>query len=162
LGEDNPYIFDIPNFRQAGMEVTLDQVFKMTERRFQVGRRLIQNKPWDLFMLCDIALDRLHHVFWQYVDPRHPLYEPGNKYEDISKRHDRSVRAQVGSPLGLSPEDAIPIVMSDPGARPMMGGLCFNDWLIQENSPTLAEPVSEPTPIAKVKKDWSKTVAWGD
>src|SRR5262249_47605602 len=32
LGEDNPYIFDIPNFRQAGMEVTLDQVFKMTER----------------------------------------------------------------------------------------------------------------------------------
>ena len=22
--------------------------------------------------------------------------------------------------------------MSDHGARPMMGGFCFNDWLIQE------------------------------
>ena len=50
------YIFDIPNFRQAGFDVTLDQVFKMTERRFQVGRRLLRNKPWDFFMLCDIAL----------------------------------------------------------------------------------------------------------
>ena len=39
LGGKGQYIFDIPNFRQAGYDVTLDQVFKMTERRFQVGRR---------------------------------------------------------------------------------------------------------------------------
>jgi predicted AlkP superfamily phosphohydrolase/phosphomutase len=162
LGPDHPYIFDIPNFRQAGMDVTLDQVFKMTERRFQVGRRLIQNKPWDLFMICDIALDRLHHVFWQYVDPRHPLYKPGNQYEDIFKRYYRFLDEQVGTLLELVPDDAITMVMSDHGARPMMGGLCFNDWLIKEGYLTLAEPVAEPTPIAKVQKDWSKTVAWGD
>src|SRR5439155_993859 len=35
------YIFDIPNFRDKGYEFVLDQVFKMTERRFAVARRLV-------------------------------------------------------------------------------------------------------------------------
>ena len=37
------------------------------------------------------------------------------------------------------PEDAVTIVMSDHGARPMMGGLCFNDWLIKEGYLALEE-----------------------
>ena len=156
------YIFDIPNFRQAGMEVTLDQVFKMTERRFQVGRRLIQNKPWDFFMLCDIALDRLHHVFWQYFDPRHPQYRPGNEYETTFQDYYRFLDEQVGSLLELVPDDAITMVMSDHGARPMMGGLCFNDWLMQEGYLKLDAPVTKPTPIKDASIDWSRTVAWGD
>jgi predicted AlkP superfamily phosphohydrolase/phosphomutase len=162
LGGKGQYIFDIPNFREAGFDIALDQVFKMTERRFQVGRRLIQNKPWDFFMLCDIAPDRLHHVFWQYYDPRHPLYEPGNKYEQVFQDYYRFLDQHVGSLLELIPEDAVTMVMSDHGARPMMGGLCFNDWLIQEGYLTLAEPVSGPTPIKDASIDWSRTVAWGD
>ena len=106
-------------------------------------------------MLCDIALDRLHHVFWQYVDPRHPLYEPGNEYEDIFKRYYRFLDEQVGTLLELVPDDAITMVMSDYGARPMMGGLCFNDWLIQENYLTLAEPVSEPDADREGAIDWA-------
>ena len=39
----------------------MDQIFKMTERRFQVARRLIKTKPWDFFMMCRDGLDRLHH-----------------------------------------------------------------------------------------------------
>ena len=52
--------------------------------------------------------------------------------------------------------------MSDHGARPMMGGLCFNDWLMQEGYLAMTETVTEPTPIAKAPIDWSRTVAWGD
>jgi predicted AlkP superfamily phosphohydrolase/phosphomutase len=162
LGGKGEYIFDIPNFRQAGFDVTLDQVYKMTERRFRVGRRLIANKPWDLFAICDIALDRLHHVFWQYFDPRHPLHEPGTPYETAFQDYYRFLDDQVGSLLELVPDDAVTILMSDHGARPMMGGVCFNDWLIREGYLTLAEPVSGQTPIKDASIDWSRTVAWGD
>jgi predicted AlkP superfamily phosphohydrolase/phosphomutase len=162
LGGSGRYIFDIPNFRQAGFDQTLEQVFQMTERRFQVGRRLIKNKPWDFFMLCDIAPDRLHHVFWQYYDPRHPLYEAGNRYETIFQDYYRFLDRALGEFLELVPDDAVTIVMSDHGARPMMGGLCFNDWLIEEGYLTLAEPVSGPVPIKEAKIDWSRTAAWGD
>jgi predicted AlkP superfamily phosphohydrolase/phosphomutase len=52
--------------------------------------------------------------------------------------------------------------MSEHGARPMMGGVCFNDWLIDEGFLTLDHPVSGQTPIKDASIDWSKTVAWGD
>ncbi|MEA2556702.1 MAG: hypothetical protein QOG88_240, partial [Actinomycetota bacterium] len=34
LGGPGNYIFDIPNFRTQGMDFAMDQIFKMTERRF--------------------------------------------------------------------------------------------------------------------------------
>src|SRR6476619_1899009 len=145
------------------LDVTIDQVFKMTERRFQVGRRLIQNKPWDFFMLCDIAPDRLHHVFWQFYDKRHPLYEVDNKFEGSFQEYYRFLDNELGAFMELVPDAAVTIVMSDHGARPMMGGLCFNDWLIQEGYVTLTEPVTTgPIPIKNATIDWSRTRAWGD
>jgi predicted AlkP superfamily phosphohydrolase/phosphomutase len=162
LGPENDYIFDIPDFRRAGYDVALDQVFKMTERRFQVGRRLATNKPWDFFMLCEIAPDRLHHVFWQHWDPTHPLYRPGNEFEGAFQDYYRFMDEQVGSLLEVLPEDAVTIVMSDHGARPMMGGLCFNDWLIREGYLALETTPTQVIPIKEAKIDWPRTTAWGD
>jgi predicted AlkP superfamily phosphohydrolase/phosphomutase len=162
LGGEGNYIFDIPNFRQQGMDVALEQVFAMTERRFQVARRLATTKPWDFFMVCEIALDRLHHVFWQHFDPRHPLHEAGNRYETAFQDYYRFLDREVGSLLDVLPEDAVTIVMSDHGATPMMGGLCFNDWLIQEGFLRMTEPLSGPTPIGEAPIDWGRTIAWGD
>ena len=162
LGGKGEYIFDIPNFRQQGMDFALDQVFKMTERRFKVARKMIKEKPWDFFMVCEIAPDRLHHVFWQYYDPRHPLYEPGSKYETAFQDYYRFLDREVGSLLELIPDDAVTMLMSDHGARPMMGGLCFNDWLLQEGYLAMSESLSGPMPIKEAPIDWSRTVAWGD
>jgi predicted AlkP superfamily phosphohydrolase/phosphomutase len=114
-------------------------------------------------MLCDIAPDRLHHVFWQFYDKQHPLYEPGNKYETIFQDYYRFLDKELANFLELVPEDAVTIVMSDHGARPMMGGLCFNDWLIKEGYLALETPVTDgPIPIKDATIDWSRTQAWGD
>ena len=44
-----------------------------------------------------------------------------------------------------------------------MGGLCFNDWLIQEGYLALVGPVTNgPIPIKDAEIDWSRTIAWGD
>ncbi len=156
------YIFDIPNFRDEGYEFVLDQVFKMTERRFAVARRLVKSKPWDYFMLVEMGPDRLHHVFWQYYDPAHPKYEPGNPFETAFQDYYRYLDKEIGSLLEALPHDAITIVMSDHGARPMIGGLCFNDWLMWEGYLAMTEPLQGQTPIAKAPIDWRHTVAWGD
>jgi predicted AlkP superfamily phosphohydrolase/phosphomutase len=162
LGGPGQYIFDIPNFRQQGADFVMEQIFAMTERRFQVARRLAKNKPWDFFMMVEMGLDRLHHCFWQFFDPTHPQYEPGNKYETVFHDYYRFLDKEVGELLDVLPDDVVTIAMSDHGARPMLGGLCFNDWLIQEGYLTLTEPVRGITPIAKAPIDWSRTVAWGD
>lgn len=162
LGPDEPYIFDIPNFRQAGIDRVKEDVFLMTQRRFKVARRLLQNKPWDYFMLCEIASDRLHHVFWEYYDPKHPKFREDSELSGLFQQYYRMLDKEIGTILELLPEDCIIMLMSDHGARAMQGGLCFNDWLIQNNYLTLTEPVTEITPISKAPIDWSKTVSWGD
>ncbi len=161
IGAGN-YIFDIPNFRDKGMGFVLEQLFKMTERRFQVARRLIRNKPWDFFMMVEMGPDRLHHVFWQYFDPGHPKYEPGNPFETAFQDYYRYLDDEVGLLLELIPDDAVTIVMSDHGARRMEGGVCINDWLIREGYLAMSEPLSGIAPIVKAPIDWSRTVAWGD
>ena len=162
LGGPGQYIFDIPNFRQQGADFVMEQIFAMTERRFQVARRLVKNKPWDFFMMVEMGLDRLHHCFWQFFDPTHPLYVPGNKYETVFQDYYRFLDKEVGDLLDVLPKDVVTIAMSDHGARPMMGGVCFNDWLNQEGYLTLSEPLTGITPISKAPIDWSRTLAWGD
>ncbi|HEX8099428.1 MAG TPA: alkaline phosphatase family protein, partial [Actinomycetota bacterium] len=161
LGEDE-YIFDIPNFREAGQDHVLKQVFNMTERRFRVACRLAKNKPWDYFMLVEMGPDRLHHVFWQHFDPEHPKYEAGNKFETSFRDYYRFLDRQIGLLLEALPDDAILIVMSDHGARRMVGGVCFNEWLAREGYLAFTEDISKPTAIAKAPIDWTRTAAWGD
>jgi predicted AlkP superfamily phosphohydrolase/phosphomutase len=156
------YIFDIANYREKGKEFVLDQVFAMTERRFKVARRLVATKPWDYFMMVEMAADRLHHVFWDDFDPLHPLYKPGNPFEDAFRRFYRFLDEQVGLLLEALPDDAVTILMSDHGARRMVGGVQFNEWLAKEGYLRFDGGLDGPTPIAKAPIDWSRTAAWGD
>jgi predicted AlkP superfamily phosphohydrolase/phosphomutase len=55
------------------------------------------------------------------------------------------------------------IVVSDHGAKAMIGGICFNEWLVREGYLAFeGEIPSEITPLNKLTIDWSKTKAWGD
>lgn len=159
---DREYIFDISNFRERGKQFVLDQVFQMTERRFQVARRLVRTKPWDYFMMVEMGSDRLHHVFWDDYDPLHPKFVEGNPFQTAFHDYYRFLDKQVGMLVEALPEDCVKIVMSDHGARRMVGGVQFNEWLVKEGYLAFSEPVTGATPIAKAPIDWSRTVAWGD
>jgi predicted AlkP superfamily phosphohydrolase/phosphomutase len=157
-----PYLFDVPNFREKGEQFVLDQVFAMTERRFKVARQLVRTKPWDFFMMVEMGTDRLHHVFWHHFDPAHWKHQPGNPFETAFQDYYRSVDQEVGALLDALPDDAVIILMSDHGARPMTGGVCFNEWLAKEGYLRFETEPDRPTPIAKAAIDWPRTAAWGD
>jgi predicted AlkP superfamily phosphohydrolase/phosphomutase len=157
-----PYIFDIPNFREKGEDVVLDQVFRMTERRFRVARRLVKSKAWDFFMLVEMGPDRLHHVFWQHFDPKHPKHQPGNRFETAFRDYYRFLDREIGALVEALPEDTVIVLMSDHGARRMVGGVRFNEWLAAQGYLRFDQEPDGPTPIAKAVVDWPNTVAWGD
>ena len=52
--------------------------------------------------------------------------------------------------------------MSDHGARRLVGGVCFNEWLAREGYLRFEQEPDGPTPIAQAKIDWPRTMAWGD
>ncbi|MGH2691709.1 MAG: alkaline phosphatase family protein [Actinomycetota bacterium] len=160
--EVGEYIFDIPNFRLADEEFVLRRIHAMTERRFKVARRLVRNKPWDFFMMVEIALDRLHHVFWQHCDPTHVKYAGNNPFESAFHDYYRLLDREIGALLEVLPSDTVTIVMSDHGARRMDGGVCLNEWLMREGYLRMLQPLEGPTRIGDAPVDWSRTIAWGD
>ena len=156
------YLFDTREFRTENKAQLLKDIYAMTTQRFQLARHLITTKPWDLFVMVEMGPDRIHHAFWRYFDPQHPLYVPGNEFENAIREYYVALDAHLGELIHALDADTRLLIVSDHGAKRMDGGLCFNEWLRQEGYLTLK---SEPTGVTKFSPelvDWTRTRAWGD
>lgn len=158
------FIFDIRNFRTDNTQYILDEAYKMTEAKFRNADWLLANKPWDFFIMVEMGPDRLNHGIWSFIDPNHPRYVEGNQYKDSLREYYRFLDGKIGDLLAKhADEDTVVLVVSDHGAKAMVGGVCFNEWLMQEGYLAFeGERPAEVTPINKMSIDWSKTTAWGD
>jgi predicted AlkP superfamily phosphohydrolase/phosphomutase len=158
----HPYMVDVPEFRTENKGRLLDDIYRMTEKRFTLARHFLRSKPWDFFMMVEMGTDRIHHAFWKFTDPQHPKYEPGNQWADAIPKYYEYVDEQVGQLLEVVPEDAAVLVVSDHGAKAMDGGICINEWLIQKGYLVLKEYPKKPTKFAELPVDWTKTKAWSE
>jgi predicted AlkP superfamily phosphohydrolase/phosphomutase len=160
-----PYRVDVRNFRSEDRDRILAEVYEMTEQRFSVCRHLLDTRPWDFFMLVEIGLDRMHHAFWRFLDPTHPRYEPDHRYRDAIRNYYAYLDELIGELLERFDDDTTVLVVSDHGARPMLGAICVNEWLVDQGYLVLEEPArvgNGLTPFKDVKVDWSRTRAWGE
>lgn len=156
------FMLDVPDFRTEDKDRLLRDIYEMTRQRFEVARHLMTEKPWDFFMMVDMGMDRIHHGFWKYMDKTHPKYEPGNKYENAIREYYRFVDEQIGKLLELVDDRTVVMVVSDHGAMKMDGGICINEWLIQEGYLTLKRYPEKPARLQDLEIDWSRTMAWGE
>lgn len=155
------YMFDVPQFRTEDKGFLLEQIYAMADQQHQVVKHLMTSKPWDFFMHVDMGVDRIHHGFWKFFDPRHPKYEAGNPYEHAIRDYYVHIDGQIGERLALLDDDTAVLVVSDHGGQPMMGGICFNEWLKQEGYLVLDYQPEGIVPLEKCEVDWGRTVAWG-
>ncbi len=156
------YIIDVDNFRTDDKERLLRQVYEMTERRFKLAKHLIAGEDWDFFMMVEMGPDRMHHGFWRYFDTGHRLYEAGHKFEHAIRDYYVYLDERIGELLALVDDDTTVLVVSDHGAKAMAGGICVNDWLIDQGYLALKETPGEPATLKLDMIDWSKTTAWGE
>jgi predicted AlkP superfamily phosphohydrolase/phosphomutase len=160
-----PYRVDVRNFRSEDRDRILAEVYEMTDQRFSVCRHLLDTRPWDFFMLVEIGLDRMHHAFWRFLDPAHPRYEPEHRYRDAIRNYYAYLDELIGELLERFDDDTTVLVVSDHGARPMLGAICVNEWLVDQGYLVLEEPApvgNGLTAFKDVKVDWSRTRAWGE
>jgi predicted AlkP superfamily phosphohydrolase/phosphomutase len=156
------YILDVRDFRSGNKEKILSDIYEMTRKRFQLARHLLAKEEWDFFMLVEMGVDRIHHAFWDNMDPAHRFYEPGNRFENAIRDYYREVDREIGELLAFADDKTAVLVVSDHGAKRMDGGICINEWLLANGYLTLAEKSSSPMPFSKLKINWSRTKAWGD
>ena len=155
------YLVDVLRFRTEDKDHLLEQIYELSDQHHKVIMHLMTTKPWDFFMHVDMGVDRIHHGFWRFFDERHPKYEPGNRYEHAIRDYYIHLDRQIGERLALLDEDTAVLVVSDHGGKPMLGGICFNEWLKQEGYLVLDYQPDGIVPLEKCEVDWSKTVAWG-
>ncbi|NIV40568.1 MAG: phosphodiesterase, partial [Anaerolineae bacterium] len=158
---DDEYLFDVHQFRTENKDHLLEQIFKMADQHHELIMHLMTTKPWDFFMHVDMGVDRMHHGFWKFFDERHPMYEAGNPYEAAIRDYYVHIDRQIGERLALLDDDTVVLVVSDHGGQPMMGGICFNEWLKQEGYLSLEYEPEGIVPLEKCEVDWDKTLAWG-
>jgi predicted AlkP superfamily phosphohydrolase/phosphomutase len=153
------YQFDV-KFRVEDRDTLREELFQMTEKRFDVVRYLATEMPWDFFMMVEIGVDRLGHAFWKYFDPEHPGYVPDNPYESVADEYYELIDERLGELMELL-EDAVFLVVSDHGSKAMHGAFCINEWLIERGYLALNMEPEGVVALDKASVDWSRTKAWG-
>jgi predicted AlkP superfamily phosphohydrolase/phosphomutase len=154
-----PYVFDVV-FRTEDRDQILAEIYRMTDKRFELMDWLIRDKPWNLFMFVEIGIDRVHHAFWKYMDRGHHLYEAGNKYENAILDYYKHVDGKIGELLKRVDDDTVVLVVSDHGAKRMKGAFCINEWLIDEGDLVVKERPKKVISVDDLQIDWTKTKAW--
>jgi len=156
------YLSDVKDFRSLDKTQLLEDLHTMVDRRFRLARELVIGKPWNFFMMVEMAPDRLHHAFWRYANRDHRLYEPGNSFENVIEEFYSYLDSCIGSLLALLSDDTTVIVVSDHGALSMVGAVAINEWLIRNNYLVLRETPDNERPLTPEIVDWSRTVAWSE
>jgi predicted AlkP superfamily phosphohydrolase/phosphomutase len=156
------YVLDVRDFRTEDKDYLLRQIYEMTDRRFALAEHLLATKPWELFVMVEMGVDRMYHGFWKLMDPEHRKHEPGNRFEHAILDYHKHVDELMGGLLAHADDDTAVLVVSDHGGKRMDGGIRVNEWLRREGLLTTLENPSAPVPLREAGIDWSRTTAWGE
>ncbi len=157
------YILDVEGFRPDQKHALLEQIYKMAEQRFKVCRHLVRTRPWSLFWMVEMGVDRLQHAFWHCMDPEHRLYRADNPFRDVIHDYYILIDRLIGELLDELDSDTTAVwVVSDHGAQRLEGGFCLNEWLIREGLLVMKTPPAGRRRFELSDVDWSRTRAWGD
>jgi predicted AlkP superfamily phosphohydrolase/phosphomutase len=159
---DGDYIIDVKDFRTDNKDWLLEQIYIMTERRFKAFRHFYKKELYDFGMIVEMGIDRIHHGFWRFFDKTHRLYEPGNPYENAIHDYYQALDEEIGRTLDIIDDDTAVMVVSDHGAKPMIGAICINEWLQKEGLLVLKEKPKQQMRMTMDMVDWDKTRVWGE
>ena len=106
---------------------------KAMDERERIFFKNLESDDWDLFVAAIETTDRVSHMMWRLIDPKHPMYDEalaakyGDSIEKIYRRADDLVgRLQAKLPAGTAL-----FVMSDHGFHSFRRGVNLNTWLMQ-------------------------------
>ncbi len=157
-----PVIFDVV-YRSEDKDRVRRELLEMVEQHTRIIEYLATRKKWDLFIYVEIGVDRAHHAFWRYFDPRHPRYEHHPVYSRVIPEVYEKIDALVARLLEKLPRDTVLVVLSDHGIKAMKGAFVINQWLWEKGYLKLrVDPASlKPgTDLEEDMIDWQGTLAW--
>lgn len=111
----------------------LSEVVDMVGKRLEAAKYLMRSFDWDLFIVVFVALDRVNHLFWRFLDPRHIAYDKiaARSLVPLIARCYRAVDKAVGELVKEAGPDVDILIYSDHGFRPLNYFMFTNNLLMR-------------------------------
>jgi hypothetical protein len=117
----------------------MDDLYRAFDDRAQVILDRLNGRQWDLLVGVIESTDRVQHMMWRLIDPKHPMYDAalaakfGRSIESVYRRADTFIgevmdRVDPGTPI---------LVVSDHGFHSWRKAVNLNTWLVQNGYMTL-------------------------
>ena len=115
---------------EAAFMADCDRAFADRERIFM---KSLEREDWDLYLAVIETTDRVQHMMWRFIDPRHPMHDPAlaATWGDAIERTYRKCDDLVGRMRAKLPKDAVVFVMSDHGFHSFRRCVNLNSWLAE-------------------------------
>jgi predicted AlkP superfamily phosphohydrolase/phosphomutase len=93
----------------------------------------LKEDNWDLFVAAIETTDRISHMMWRLIDPKHPMYDKdlAARYGDAIEKVYRRADDLVGRLLARVDKNVIFMVMSDHGFHSFRREVNLNTWLVR-------------------------------
>lgn len=159
-----PYISDLDRVLEG--DAAFNGLHRMASQHFDTAEIILRDEDPHLLFMVEIGTDRLHHLFYPAMDPADPRHAAFTAQHPTWMRRARDFYSyldmRLGKLLALSGPDTDVIVMSDHGARPLLGGVFINEWLRNEGLLVLKEEPKSEQSLRIEDIDWSRTKAWSE
>ena len=112
----------------------MDDLYKAFGDRAEVILNRIDSREWDLLVGVIESTDRVQHMMWRLMDPKHPMYDAtlaprfGDSIEQVYRRADQFVGEVLQH---LDPGTPV-IIVSDHGFHSWRKAVNLNTWLVQQ------------------------------
>ncbi len=147
---------DVHGFKEEMIDdnTWLEDMRYTFEQRIKTAKYLLENNKWDFFSIDLFPVDRVQHMFWRFVDKKHPLFEESEyagvideTYELADKRIGELIEA-IG--------DATIFFISDHGFASYRRAVELNKILLEEGFLKMKEGKTGNF----MQIDWAKTEAY--
>jgi predicted AlkP superfamily phosphohydrolase/phosphomutase len=109
------------------------------------------------------STDQRQHMFWRYLDPDSPSYDPKlvPRYGPVIESIYRDMDKMIGRALDVAGRDTVVLAMSDHGFNPFRRAFNLNSWLKENGYHVLKTERRLDESSLFVDTDWSKSRAYG-
>jgi predicted AlkP superfamily phosphohydrolase/phosphomutase len=112
----------------------MEDLYKAFDDRAQVILSRIDSREWDVLVGVIESTDRVQHMMWRFMDPKHPMYDAalaarfGDSIERVYRRADQF----VGEVLEHIDPGTPVLIVSDHGFHSWRKAVNLNTWLVQQ------------------------------
>ncbi|MCA9429098.1 MAG: alkaline phosphatase family protein [Candidatus Omnitrophica bacterium] len=113
-------------------EAFMQDIFEIMEKRKEMALEVLEQDDWGLYVAVFSSTDRVSHMMWRLIDPKHPMYDKelakrfGDSIQKTYEKMDEIVGA-IRAKIDESNTDLY--VISDHGFRSFRKAVNLNTWL---------------------------------